>query len=90
MSKEERLEGARQIEGKVRKEFALNGKQVDSVKWNVERGGELSNFSSHTLYVTSKGKEFTLKDIPDERLEDYPGVVGNEVLDAYIMQLAKR
>lgn len=89
MSNAERREGAKQIEEKVRAEFALAGRPVDSVKWNIERGGEISTFSSHTLYVMSGERELKLSNIPDERLEDYPGGVGNEVLNAHIKQLAK-
>ena len=90
MSEEERIEGARLIEEKIREEFSKAGKNVDSIDWNLERGGKLLNYSSHTIYISSEGKELKLNSVPDERLLDYPGGVGNENLNAHIRQLCSQ
>lgn len=90
MSDQERFEGARLIEEKIYEEFSRAGKSVESIDWNLERGGQLSDFSSHTIHVTIDGRELTLSSVPDERVVDYPGGSGNEVLDAHIRQLCSQ
>ncbi len=90
MSDDERINGARLIEEKIREEFSRSGKNVEAVNWNMERGGELLNYSVHTIYVTADGKEFKLENVPDERIVDYPGGVGNKTLNAHIRQLSNQ
>lgn len=90
MSDQERIEGARLIEEKIREEFSQAGKSVESINWNLDRGGQLSNFSSHTVHVNIGGRELTLSSVPDERVVDYPGGADNEVLDAHIRQLCSQ
>ena len=90
MSDEERSEGARLIEERIRDTFSSAGKTVAGIKWNLDRGGQLLNYSSHTIHVTVDGEELRLESVPNERIVDYPGGVGNETLDAHIRQLAQR
>ena len=89
MSEEERKEGARLIEEKIRETFSSSGKTVEDIQWNIDRGGELRDYESHTIHVTVDGKELKLTDVPKEAIEDYPGGAGTEILDANIRDLAK-
>lgn len=89
MSGEERNEGARLIEEKIRDTFSSAGKTVADIQWNLDRGGQLLDYPSHTIHVTVNGEELKLESIPDERIVDYPGGVGNETLNAHIRQLAQ-
>ena len=57
MSDEERNEGARLIEEKIRDAFSSAGKTVSDIQWNLDRGGQLLNYSSHTIHVTVNGEE---------------------------------
>jgi len=90
MSDDEGEEGARLIEEKIRIEFELAGRPVEQIGWNLERGGVLSNYSSHVIHVTVGGRVLRLNDVPDERVQDYPGGSGNEILDAHIKKLARK
>jgi len=88
VSEAERKEGARLIEEKIRESFLSAGKVVENIQWNIDKGEQLLEYSSHTIHITVGGKELKLANVPNERVEDYPGSVGNEILDAHIIQLA--
>lgn len=53
----------------------------ESIQGNKDREGEIQDFDTHTIHVHTDGRERLLQNIPNERLEDYPGGVGNESLE---------
>jgi hypothetical protein len=90
MSVEQRIEGSLLIEAEVKRAYLENNKVVESIFWEPEIIANVIGSNIYNLHVQSNGKTATLKKIPRESIEDYPGRVGNEVLNAYIKELAAK
>ena len=67
--------------------FSMAGKIIESFKWTPDFSENYSSFSHHTVNIRSGVTLYILENIPREVLDDYPGRVGNEVIDSYISKL---
>lgn len=87
MSIEERKLGAEVMEKEFTRVFNLAGKITEKFKWTPDLSESYSSVSHHTVEIKSGSTLYILENIPREVLDDYPGKVGNEVIDFYIAKL---
>lgn len=90
MSASERVEGSKLIEAEVKRAYSAAHKVVDSIRWEPDVIEGVSAAISYHLHIQSGGKILTLREIPRETIDDYPSKVDNEILNAYIRELASK
>lgn len=74
-------EGQRKIEEKVKEIASHEGKEITDMVWE---SGQNDTF---TLLVKTGSNKNTLRSIPREQIEDYPGKVGIAVLESNLKGL---
>ena len=77
--------GARKVEEKITELCGSRNKNLEKFEWNDGMG--LDNRESQKLTSCIDGKKVSLLNIPTEQIEDYPGGVGIEILEAHIFAL---